>query len=155
LCYKPPNKAMIGAKLKNHWLSLGVKVNAGVSHDELDAFESKYQVVLPADLRDYFLTVDGMVEGVMDHGCFSFWSLNAVKPIPDESPNYSDPYIKDARSFFVFADFLIWSHAYAIRLAATDAANTIFMIGGETPIKMYDSFSEFVSAYLSDPDRLL
>ena len=155
MCYNALNKAMIGAKLKNHWVSRGVEVNPGVSAEELEAFESKYQVVLPADLRDYFLTVDGMVEGVMDQGCFNFWSLKAVKPIPEDSPNYSDRYIKDARSFFVFADFLIWSHAYAVRLSSTDAPNTIFMIGGETPIRMFDSFSEFVSVYLSDPDGLL
>jgi len=31
----------------------------------------------------------------------------------------------------------------------------VFVIGGEKPEKMFDSFSELVSSYLRDPDRLL
>lgn len=54
---------MIGTSLKDHWLSQSLEVNPGVSREELTAFESKYQVSLPSDLRDYFLTVNGMAEG--------------------------------------------------------------------------------------------
>ena len=53
---------MIGTSLKNHWLSQGIDVNPGIAKEELSAFESKYQVSLPTDLRAYFLTVDGMAE---------------------------------------------------------------------------------------------
>jgi SMI1 / KNR4 family (SUKH-1) len=147
---------MIGTSLKNYWLSQGIEVNPGVSKEELSAFESKYQVGLPADLRDYFLTVDGMVQGVTDNALIRFWSLNEVKPIPEEAPDYSDPsYIEGAESLFLFADYCIWSHAYTIRLSSTEASNPIIIIGDETPTKIFSSFSELVSSYLTDADLLL
>ena len=147
---------MIGSRLKNHWLSQSIEINRGVSTEELGAFESKYNVSLPADLRDYFLTVNGMAEGVSDNALFRFWSLNEVKPIPEEAPSYSNPsYIEDAKSFFVFADFCIWSHAYAIRLSSDHGSNPIVVIGGETSTRIFDSFSELVNNYLTDADLLL
>ena len=106
---------MIGTNLKNHWLSQGLEINSGVSREELAAFESRYQVSLPSDLRDYFLTVNGMAEGVSDDALIRFWSLNEVKPIPEEAPGFS----------------------------------------GERPIRMFESFSELVSNYLTDADLLL
>ena len=148
---------MIGRSLKNRWVSLGVEINPGVSTAELTAFESKYHVSLPADLRDYFLTVDGMAEGVSDDALIRFWALNEVKPITEEAPLFSDStYISEPESLFVFADYCIWSHAYAIRLSSeTESPNPVFVIGGEQPEKVFDSFSDLVTSYLSDPERLL
>ena len=148
---------MIGTSLKNHWLSQGLELNPGVSRQELTAFESMYQVSLPSDLRDYFLNVNGMAEGVTDNALIRFWSLNEVKPIPEEAPDYADPScIQEAQSFFLFADYCIWSHAYAIRLSSNyEASNPVIIIGIEPPIQMFHSFSELVSSYLSDPETLL
>lgn len=148
---------MIGTNLKNHWLSQRIEINPGVSREELNAFESKYQVSLPSDLRDYFLKVNGMAEGVSDDALIRFWSLNEVKPIPEEAPDFSDPsYIQEAETLFLFADYCIWSHAYAIRLSSdSESPSPIIVIGGETPVRMFESFSDLVSNYLCDPDRLL
>jgi SMI1/KNR4 family protein SUKH-1 len=148
---------MIGTKLKNRWLSQGLEVNPGVSEEKLSQFESRYHVSLPADLRDYFLTVDGMAEGISDDALISFWSLNKVKPIPEEAPAYAArSYIEEAESLFVFADYSIWAHAYAIRLSSSSGnANPVIVIGGEKPVKVFDSFSDLVSSYLINPDNLL
>ncbi len=148
---------MIGASLKTYWLSNGIEINPGVSNEELTAFESNYQVSLPSDLRDYFLTVNGMAEGVRDDALIRFWSLNEVKPIPETAPAYSDPsYIEEAQSLFLFADYCIWSHAYAIRLSFNrQASNPIIIIGEQTPTRMFDTFSELASSYLRAPDSLL
>lgn len=148
---------MIGSSLKNRWVSLGIDINPGVSAEALAAFESKYHVSLPADLRDYFFAVNGMAEGLGDDALIRFWSLDEVKPITDGPPEFSDPsYIEEAESLFLFADYCIWSHAYAIRLSSdSDAPNPVLVIGGEKPERISDSFSELVSSYLRDPDRLL
>ena len=148
---------MIGTSLKNHWLSQGIEINPGVSKRDLTVFESRYQVSLPADLRDYFLTVDGMADGATDDAQIRFWPLNEVKPIPEGAPGYSDPsYIQEAESLFLFADYCIWAHAYAIRLSTnSESPNPIIIIGDEKPTEIFDSFSALVSNYLSDPDRLL
>ena len=148
---------MIGTSLKDRWLAQGLEINPGVSTEDLAAFEFTYQVVVPADLRDYFLTVDGMAEGVSDDALIRFWSLSEVKPITVEAPELSSPaYIEDAESMFVFADYSIWAHAYAIRLSPnTEDPNPIFVIGSEKPTCIFDSFSELVSSYLNNPDHLL
>jgi hypothetical protein len=147
---------MSGARLKEYWLSQGLAVNPGVSQEELTAFEHKYKVLLPRDLRDYFLTVDGMAQGVTDNALIRFWSLKEVKPVPEEAPAYSDPlYIENAESLYLFADYCIWSHAYAIRLSCHETSNAIIVIGDETPTRMFGSFSELASNYLTDPDLLL
>lgn len=148
---------MIGARLRNRWLSQGVEINPGVSGEDLAAFEAAYKISLPPDMRDYFLSVNGMAEGVSDSALISFWPLNEVKPIPETAPGYSDPsYIPESESIFLFADFCIWSHAYAIRLCNSQAAsNPIFVIGCERPIMLFNSFSQLVNEYLIDPDRLL
>jgi hypothetical protein len=148
---------MIGKRLRDYWLSQDIEINPGLSDEGLRAFEARYQVSLSADLRDYFLTVNGMAEGVSDNALIRFWSLNEIKPIPEEDPTYGTPsYIQDAQSFFVFADYCIWSHAYAIRLALNpETSNQIVVIGAEAPITIFNSFSELVSSYLDDPDSLL
>jgi len=146
---------MVGPSLKNHWLSQGIEVNPGVSKEELTAFELMYQVSLPADMRDYFLTADGMAQGVSDEALIRFWSLDEIKPIPEEAPDFSDPsYIEDAQSLFLFADYSIWCHAYAVRLSSSGVSNPIVVIGGESPIRMFGSFSELVKNYLTDADLL-
>jgi len=98
-----------------------------------------------------------MAEGISDDALISFWSLNEVKPIPEEAPEFARPsYIEEAESLFVFADYSIWAHAYAIRLySSSENANPIIVIGAEKPVKVFDSFSDLVRSYLIDPDNLL
>lgn len=148
---------MTGSQLKERWSSQNVETNPGVTENDLKAFEPKYAVSFPSDLRDYFLTINGMAEGVSDVALIRFWPLNEVKPIPEAANDYADPsYIPDAESLFLFADYCIWSHAYAIRLSSScDASNSIVIIGDERPTVMFNSFSELVAEYLKDPDRLL
>ena len=135
-------------------MSQGLKTNPGVSVEELATFESRYRISLPSDLREYFLTVNGMPEGTTDNALIRFWSLNEVKPIPEGAPDYAD--IPDAQSLFLFADYCIWSHAYAIRLSSSsETSNAVFVVGDEMPIKIFESFSELVREYLIDPDHLL
>jgi SMI1/KNR4 family protein SUKH-1 len=113
---------MIGSRLKNLWLSKAIEVNPGVSDEDLAAFEAAYEISLPSDMRDYFLHVNRMAEGVSDPALLSFWPLNEVKPIPETAPAFSNlAYISDSQSLFLFADFCIWSHAYAIRLSNSHA----------------------------------
>ena len=139
-------------RLKNHWLSHHVKVNSGVSEATLAAFEKKFSVSLPSDLRDYFLTMDGMPEEETDKEMIRFWRLEEVKALPTGAPNYaSADYVDNPESLFLFADYSLWAHAYAIRLLPTPSnRNEIFIIGGDYPIPLFNSFSELVDGYLTD-----
>lgn len=146
----------VGESLKRHWESHSVDINCGVSESELDSFEAKHGVVLPEDLRDYFLCVNGMRPDVVDDGMIRFWMLEEVKPLPQGAPEYSDPrYIQNPESLFLFADYSIWAHAYAIRLeSAPLQSNEIVIIGYETPVSLSASFSQFVDRYLTEKDLL-
>lgn len=139
-------------RLKNHWLSHHVDCNVGVSEIALATFEKKFGVILPADLRNYFLTVNGMPEGVTDDEMIRFWMLEEVKALPDGAADYaSQDYVDNPESLFLFADYSLWAHAYAIRLSASPLTeNSIFIIGGDYPILLFRSFSELIDGYLTD-----
>lgn len=144
----------VGESLKRHWSSHNVDINAGVSEAAISSIEAKYGVVVPDDLRDYFLCVDGMPPDVVDDAMIRFWMLDEIKPLPQGAPAYSDStYIQNPESLFLFADYSIWAHAYAIRLTKKPTeSNEVFIIGRDSPILLCKSFSEFVDNYLTNKD---
>ena len=146
----------VGASLRRHWASHNLEINAGASEAELDSFEAKHGVVLPSDFRDYFLSVNGMPPDVVDDGMIRFWELGEVEPLPTGAPEYSEPgYIENPESLFLFADYSIWTHAYAIRIGSVALpSNEVVIIGYESPVAISSSFSEFVDRYLTGKDLL-
>ena len=142
--------------LKRYWASHNVEINAGVSEADLKTFEDKYGVVLPDDLREYFRCVNGMAPDEIDDGMIRFWMLEEVAPLPEGAPQYSDgEYVKNPETLFLFADYSIWAHAYAIRLGRTTLdSNEVVIIGYKSPKLISDSFSEFVETYLTMKDLL-
>ena len=81
-----------------------------------------------------------------------FWPLEEVKNLPAAAPDYATAdYIQSPQSIFLFADYSLWAHAYGIRLSASEVGtNEIFIIGGDHPILLFQSFSQFVESYLAD-----
>ena len=146
----------VGESLKRHWTLHRVEINAGVSEEELNAFEVKHRVVLPHDMRSYFSCVNGMPLDVVDEALIRFWTLNEMKPLTEGAPAYSDPrYIQRPKSIFLFADYSIWAHAYAIRLESIPLqANEVCIIGGDRPSTIAHSFSELVDRYLTNKELL-
>jgi hypothetical protein len=133
----------IGESLKNFWLRYGMKLRLGASEVELREFEGKYNVLLPDDLKDYFLTVDG---SDLDENVIEFLRLAEVVPL---SQTWSHK--PEADSYFVFADYSISCHVYAIRLTKDlTLGNPVFIAYDENPKQIADSFSEFVQGYLAD-----
>jgi hypothetical protein len=143
-------------RLKNHWLSHDVKFNAGVSEASLAAFEAEFNVLLPSDLRDYFLAMNGMPDEVTDDDLNRFWMLEELTTLPTGAPDYArENYIDNPESLFLFADYSIWAHAYAIRLGSVSLqSHEVVIIGYKSPVTIAQSFSEFVDLYLTDNDRL-
>jgi len=139
-------------RLKRHWETNGVEINSGVSEADLITFQTQHAVVLPDDLRNYFLCVNGMAPDVMDDQLIRFWMLDEVRPLNECAPEFSHPeYIQRAESIFLFADYSIWAHAYGIRLESFPSeSNEVFIIGYDSPVKISDSFSNFVDHYLTN-----
>lgn len=143
-------------RLKNYWISHDVEINEGVSEQALANFENNFGVALPTDLHEFFLTINGMPAGVTDHEMIRFWMLEEVTPLPSGAPEYASPnYIENPESLFLFADYSLWVHSYAIRLGAQKLnENEIFIIGGDYPLLIFHSFSELVDNYLVDSNRM-
>lgn len=143
------------SRLLAFWATHGVQAKPGTDKAELLTFQSANGIVLPEDMSQYFLHVNGMIENEMDplyH--LRFWSLLELKPVVDEIdlPIYaSDKY----RLCYVFADYSLWSHAYAIHLSNDRShLNEVLAVGGETPKMVAHSFAEFVQLYLDRPEAI-
>ena len=145
-----------GESLKRHWAAHNVDINAGVAKAELDAFEARHRVVLPEDVRDYFLCVNGMAPDEVDDGTIRFWMLAELQPLTQGAPAFADSsYIQNPESLFLFADYSLWAHAYAIRLGSAPLpSNEVVIIGYDTPVIACTSFSEFVDIYLTNKNLL-
>jgi cell wall assembly regulator SMI1 len=141
----------IGERLRAHWLAQGIDAPPGATEDRMKESETRFGVTLPWDLREYFLSVDGMGEPFQwDDDLFNFRPRGEVEPTGEISVS-----LKDGRSYFVFADHSIWLPAYAIRLTQS-ATDSHYVIAIESdPTTGYASslvalsFSGFAERYLS------
>jgi hypothetical protein len=148
-------------QLFKYWRSNGLVVTKGKSESDIRIFESRYEVVLPTDLRTYFLQTDGMnrtyLHNYQDAQGFSFYPLSSVTTLFQSSSKLTgihyDNY--DLKSLFIFADYLDLSWAYAIRLYMKPSRdNEVMLVGDMSLIKVADSFTEFIELYLMDSSRL-
>jgi len=147
-------------RLIDRWAAQGLKIATGATDGEVVSFESQNAVVLPEDFRNYFLKVNGMVqdfENSCDRIGFAFWPLSLVTSVTKECAKRSSPVpaLKDPERYFVFADYLQWSWAYAIHLDANSPdTNQVIHVGTLRPKVIANSFTAFVNLYLQDAREL-
>jgi len=134
-------------ELVRRWKEQEAEPRPGNSKDAIRAFEQREGVTLPDDLARYFETVDGM--GHMDEEMFCFWPLEKVERAKAEPHGYE----ADPVGYFLFADFMLYAHAYAVRLHGGAPGEVAALYGKPTPVA--SSFTEFLEKYLRDPDSVL
>jgi hypothetical protein len=91
---------------------------------------------------------------VMDDFHGIWWSLARIKNIPNEyEHNIGEPAVaRSAATYLFFADYLIWSSAWAIACGDDENRGRIVSIGSPDRF-VADSFAEFVERYVkNDPD---
>jgi len=142
------------ANLRSAWAAQDHPHASPASEREIAAFEERYGVRLPSDLRAYFATLNGGDlgrEGSMDQEMFSFWRLDQVRTQKELSEG------KGGRSdLFGFADWSIDAHVYVIQLRAHPQQSTpVFIDSGRGLQKVADSFSDFLVGYLRDDESVL
>src|SRR5258708_507406 len=139
-------------QLATAWAAQGYPHAQPATPEQLAAFESQHGLRLPADLRNYFLTLNGGElgrEGSMDDANISFWRLDQVRTQVEEGTG-------QRADLFLFADFLLDSHLYGIELHAEPESPTpVFLDDGGTLHKVADSFSTFIRGYLSADEHIL
>jgi len=145
-----------GEILKRYWLRHGVKLNRDASEDELATFEAKYHVRLPEDVREHFALVNGFGGSeywMTDENVITFLALNEMKPLSEAW----SPKIAEAASYFVFADYSLSAHVYAIRLLDSPGNDNPVVVAydDENIVKVASSFSEFVQGYVKDNNAVL
>lgn len=141
----------------SYWAKLNLPIRAGATLDAIVAFEQKYQVALPADLAEYFQTVDGTGINESDEHLTSFLSLAEMRPVHEWLDDSTGVVYPDRFAYldcFVFADHFDSSWLYAVRIMS-DPTNpcpvyrvTASNIPGEIEAS---SFREFMTKYANDP----
>ena len=148
-----PKSYTAAQRITQYWASLGYVVEPGAAEQALKAFELEHNVQLPSDIREYFALYGGFEGGRnWDERFITFWPLESVTKLSDLDGEYVLPHgLGSSSSFFIFGDFLVHSHFYAIRLTVDPSANCpVVSHGGD--YKFGDSFSDFVDVYLREPD---
>jgi cell wall assembly regulator SMI1 len=150
--------------VKESWLSLGVKLVPGASTEDIQRFQARYGVSLSTEVRDFFSSVGGMEEGDVDGLLMAFLPLHSVRRVPEELSDYGGipdyrrigESLPDAASCYVFIDYMMRSHVYALRLAPDpmELSPVIWISGAENAV-MANSLTEFLEAYLADPYSIL
>jgi hypothetical protein len=144
----------VGELLKTRWLHQGIKLRQGATESETAAYEAKYDVCLPQEMREFFAVVNGFDNRSgeeVDNDMITFFSLEEIKPL-----NALDWGIaSSAESFFVFADWSISAHVYAVCLFKDGTATGPVVVVYDSLVKVADSFGEFLQAYLEGNEAVL
>jgi TonB family protein len=97
----------------------------------------------------YFRALNGFEggqNGPMDDELLTFWNLAELRPLTDEERSLEVP---DGESYFVFADELMWSQAYALRLRpGRNTSASVWQVFSEEPVFVSPSLTEFLAEYL-------
>jgi len=146
-------------RLKNHWSDGRVKIRPGVSRQQIEEFESQYNVRMPLDLREYFASVDGTEKDTCDSKIFSFLRLEAVRSLTEVLGEYVHHHenrrmLPEPDRWFVIVDYCISAEIFAIRLSAVAEGNPFLRFCDGYEI-VAPSFSGFLETYLSNPLTLL
>lgn len=157
-----PITKMVPAKLHvmllDYWLhDASVTIKAPVSPDEISAFEQRYGVSLPSELKELLLLyANGFNQNnnYQDKNGFNFYPLHKIRRVTDFDDGKFN--FQDASQYFIFCDYLDFCWAYAICLATTEMFGSIVIIGTTdgVPIQIAKNFFEFIELYLADDDQL-
>jgi hypothetical protein len=148
--------------LLERWKAEDVSIAQPCTLDTLSNFETRNSILLPSDVRQYFLAVNGMspkAPGDIDSEGFCFWPLERMVSVSDEAmqrPAHKSSHLhSELKHYFIFADYLQSSWAYAIRLGLNrDLRPEVVKVDDpDNLIRIANSFSEFLDLYLSNaPD---
>lgn len=148
---------MLG-NLKELWRSDNILSKKFATRADIEAFGIKYELSLPSDLIDYFLSTNG-TNSEYDSNFFKFYSLSDFLPVGKfyaswkGIPSYSEitESLFDHENVFILADYSIHVFAYGIRLYPKQVnLNEVYVISGGKFMQVSKTFSEFVGLYLND-----
>jgi hypothetical protein len=155
-------------RLLAYWRTMGVLAAPACSREALDLFEDQHRLLMPTDFREYLSLANGMAlqgqELGRDENGFSFWPLERLDPVSESGlvtalaqaigvvRQRATP---EQHQYFVFADYLHWSWAYAIGISGQRSSECdVIRVGGRGNPLVARTFGAFVDLYLSDASAL-
>lgn len=146
------------ARLRERWTAREIAHDRPATEAQVATFEARYGVVLPADIRAYFTTLNGTKEGaygMQDEHLLGFWHLHEVRSFAELEAEYG-PTTAEAERTFVIADHSIWVYGFGIQLSPGPAAPTPVVVDIGSPYHVVaGSFTEFLDAYLRDDEDVI
>lgn len=133
------------------WQATGSEVSTGAhSPAGVAALAARYDVTLPADFQAYLSQGCPVAEGGMDREMGTWWPLERIRNLPDEEGCGRDPELpSEGARYLLFADFLIWSSAWAICCEPGSCYGRVVRVS-DTIRVVADSFTDFVERYTDD-----
>jgi hypothetical protein len=132
------------------WRRTNPTLEAPVSPASISAFERDHRVRLPVALRELYLRADGCE---WDENATQFLPLGEIKPLI-EVVQFSELQLAEfprARTYFVFVDYLISSHYFAVAL--TDDANAgevLAIVNARMKASVAPTLEQFLHDYTQD-----
>jgi len=171
----------LAERIRDHWASVCAGVRPGASQRAIEEFEAKYGVKVANELAALYRLVDGMEDSDSDDRFLHIRPLAELEPVT--LPNLATSYgllhgrgqeesddgflaipplgedkpapLREAGRYFVFGDFLLKSHEYAVKLSSDPAAaDPVVWIIGSNWETVAATFGEFCEKYLSNPEGL-
>jgi hypothetical protein len=148
-------------RLLAFWRESGAVPRPGVSAADLRACEDRIGRSLPDDVAKFYRCVNGTEETT--DWLFEAWSLEKLGSVPEVVtcfagiPDYSRiaTRLPEAADYFAFADYMIWSRVFAVRLAPGSTPTQVVGLCGDSYVYIAPTFDEFWERYLIDPDAAL
>jgi len=126
----------------------GAAVRPGASASTLESFERTHHVLLPPDMRAFYLGVDGMEDDCPFESFIRVLPIGEVKSVCDEFP---DDRPRDA---FIIGDWSLGAHFYAIDLLGTAGPAGVVYLAHDPPLRVASTFADFVHKVLRDSPEL-
>ena len=132
-----------------------LRLRSGATDAQISQFESRYEIVLPTELRDVYERVNGFDQHshCMDVNGFNFYPLGDFKRLDELEDSFD---ISDLDHFFLFCDYLTWSWGYAVRMGEVDTPTEVVLLGVEGPgVRLLaTTISRFWELYMQDDLKL-
>jgi hypothetical protein len=154
-------RGSIEQRVHAFWQANGALPRPGVTSADLRGYEQRIGRALPADVARFYLCVNGTKETAP--WLFEAWPLERVGPVPEVVtpfsgiPDYSQiaNILPDAAGYFAFADCMVWSQVFAVRVGAPGVTTQVVWISGASYAVIAPTFDAFWELYLSEADAAL
>lgn len=133
-----------------YWRGASVPGAPGATTAGVTAFQERHGLSLPCDVGTLYSLVNG---NECDRCLFRVWPLAELERITVTVPAIKQGNLADAQDYFGFADWMLQSHLFAVRLRPDipQSGPVVWVMGSRHGV-VASSFQDFWECYLNDPE---